>query len=141
AKFKTGMLNFGDTIEEVMVGLAEARTYEHDRDYLEKVIFGQERPEVQSRFHKINREEYYKITVKEFAIQRAFTEQNGLSNFIAQLMEAPTTSDQWDEYLHTTRLFKMYEDSGGFFKTNIPAISASTSTEADAKYTLRRMRE
>lgn len=141
AKFKHGMLEFGDTIEEIMVGLADARTYEHDRDYMEQDIFGQERPEVQARFHKINREEFYKITVKEFALERAFLTANGLSDFIVKLMEAPTTSDNWDEFLHTTRLFAEYENADGFFKVNIPEISAQGSTEADSKFALRRMRE
>lgn len=141
SKFKQGMLTNGDTIEEIMVGLAEANTYEHDRDYLEKSIFGQERPEVQSRFHKINREEFYKITIKEFALQRAFLTDTGISDFIVKLMDAPSTSDNWDEFLHTTRLFAEYENNGGFFKVNIPEISAAGSTEADSKYALRRMHE
>ena len=123
AKFKQGMLNFGDTIEEVQVGLVEANVYEHDRDYLEKVLFGQEMPEVQSRFHKINREEFYKITIKDFALQRAFLTADGLSSFIVQLMEAPTTSDNWDEFLLTTSLFAEYEKSAGFHKVNVPEIS------------------
>ena len=141
AKFKQGMLQFGDTIEEVQVGLVEANVYEHDRDYLERVLFGHEMPEVQSRFHKINREEFYKITVKEFALQRAFLTPEGISSFIVQLMEAPTTSDNWDEFLITTSLFREYERSAGFFKTNIPNISDSASDGNDARYTLRRLRE
>src|SRR5688500_512340 len=52
AEFKSGMLSFGDTIEEYHMGLVKARTYDPDRDSLEKDIFGTNRAEVQSSFHK-----------------------------------------------------------------------------------------
>lgn len=141
AKFKRGMLNYGDTIEEIMVGLIKSRTYNSDRQNLERDIFGQYPPEVQSSFHKINRQEYYPLTVNEPLLQRAFLEPNGLSEFVAALMAAPVTSDNWDEFLLTTSLFSEYYNAGGFFKVNVPDISAADSTEADAKVFLRRARE
>jgi len=141
AKFKRGMLEFGDTIEEIAVGLAEARTYEHQRDYLEKDIFGQETPEVQAVYHKINRENFYKITVKDFAIKRAFFSPNGLSEFTTQLIEAATTSDQVDEFLVTANVLTEYDKVSGFYKIQIPDVGAFGSDEADAKYALRRMHE
>src|SRR5699024_12166869 len=58
AKFKRGMLEWGDTIEEIQTGLTQAYVYNHDREYLERDIFGTYRPEAQSSFHKINRENY-----------------------------------------------------------------------------------
>ncbi|WP_206920558.1 hypothetical protein, partial [Alicyclobacillus suci] len=41
-EFKRGMLNYGDTIEEIQVGLLKAHIYDPDRDYMEKAIFGTE---------------------------------------------------------------------------------------------------
>lgn len=141
AKFKRGMLEYGDTIEEIIVGLLEAKRYDADRDYLEQAIFGQERPDVQSSFHKVNRQDYYKLSVNEALLKRAFLDDGGLSNFITGLMSAPTTSDNWDEFLLTTSLFGEYYRSGGFFKVNVPDVSASTSDAADSRFMLRRMRE
>lgn len=141
AKFKIGQLNFGDTIEEYALGLAEAYVYETDREYLERDLFGQERTESQSSFHKINRENFYKITVKEVELRRAFDDEFGLSKLITQLMAVPVKSDNWDEFLLTANLFREYNDSEGFFAVNVPDISVSGSTEADAKYALRRIRE
>lgn len=141
AKWKRGFLEFGDTVEEIATGLATAKSYEHDRDYLEVDIFGQETPEVQAVYHKINREDYYKITVKDFALKRAFQTSNGLSTFITGLMEAPTTSDQWDEFLAMASLLGEYDRTSGFYKMNVPDIGAIGSDEADAKYMLRRLSE
>jgi hypothetical protein len=140
AKFKRGMLNFGDTIEEVIVGLLEAKVYDPDREYLEKDIFGTERPDVQSSFHKVNRQNFYKISVNEVLLRRAFLTEYGLSGFVAQLMEAPNTSDNWDEFLLMTSLFETYYSHGGFFKINVPDVSNLDSEAPDARAMLRRMR-
>ncbi len=139
AEFKRGMLTYGDTIEEVQTGLLEAHTYDPRRDYMEKAIFGTEVPDTRSIFHKVNRQEFYKITVNEPLLQRAFLEGEGLSNFVSQLLQAPTTSDQWDEFLLTTSLFAQYERNNGFYHVHTPSL-ISGSTEDDARDTLKRMR-
>lgn len=140
AKFNSGDLRFGDTIEEIAYGLAEAYVYDVDRDYLEKSIFGQERPEVQAAYHKINRQNYYKLTINEPMLRRAFNSEYGLSEYIAGQMEILSNSDELDQYLIMTSLFKEYYDNGGFFKVNVPNIGADASTEADAKKFLRKAR-
>jgi hypothetical protein len=143
AVFKRGMLEFGSTIEEIQVGLIEAKVYNSDRDGLEGEIFGQHRPDVQSSFHTINRQNYYPLTINENLLHRAFTSSdNGLSQFIASLMSSQTTSDYWDEFLLTTSLLSEYEKNGGFFKVNVPDIGANSDTvEQDAKYALRQVRQ
>ena len=140
SEFKSGMLTYGDTIEEIQVGLIKARSYDHDRDDLERELFGMERPDVAANFHKVNREDRYKISINEPELQRAFLEPNGLTSFISQLMEAPATSDNWDEFLLMCQLFPEYESNGGFFKVGVPDVSALSSTEADSKAMLRRLR-
>lgn len=139
--FKRGMLENGDTIEEVITGLLEAKTYDPDRESLEGDIFGTETPEVQSSFHKINRQDFYKVTVKEALLRRAFLSEFGLSGFIGQVMEAPQTSDQWDEFLLMSSLFKLYDDASGFVNVQIGDLGNVTSNADDSRYALRRMRE
>ena len=141
AEFKRGLLPYGDTIEEIQTGLLEAHKYDPDREYLEKDIFGTERPEVQANYHKVNREDFYKVTINDALLQRAFLDtQGGLHEFINSLMEAPNNSDQLDEFLLTVQLFAEYENNGGFYKVQVPDVSALTSNEADARATLRKMR-
>lgn len=140
AEFKRGMLEYGDTIEEINVGLIKSKGYDSDRDSLEKDLFGTERPEVQSSFHKINRQDKYKVTVNPAMLQRAFLQDNGLTNFTSKLMEAPTISDNWDEFLVTCSLFSQYESNGGFFKVQVPNVLSDDSTAEDAKAALRKLR-
>lgn len=139
-EFQRGMLEYGDTVEEVKTGLVKARTYDPDRDSLERDLFGTAPIESDSSFHRINRQENYKITINEPLLQRAFLETNGLTSFASQLMEAPSTSDNWDQFLLTCALFPHYEANGGFYKINVPDVTSPDSDEADAKTALRRMR-
>jgi hypothetical protein len=140
AEFKRGLLKYGDTIEEVQIGLLKAHVYNPDREYMEKDIFGTETPMVESNFHRINRQEFYKLTVNEPLLMRAFLDPNGLSSFVSQLMQAPTTSDQWDEFLHMCKLFDLYEQNGGFYHVRIPEITSMENNPDDARTALRKMR-
>ena len=141
ARFKIGQLEFGDTIEEIMVGLIDAKTYDPSREYMEKELFGTTRPEVQTSFHKVNRRNYYPITVNEPLLQQAFVNNNGLASFIAQVMEAPATSDNYDEFLLMTSLFADYHANGGFFNVQVPDFGLVASDAQDARYAIRRVKE
>lgn len=141
AKFKREPLKVGDTIEEIMSGILTAHRYNANAEYLEEEIWGTERPETQVNFHKINRKDYYKLTINEVELRKAFTSEFGLSAFLTNLMATPQTSDQLDEFLVTAGLLKTWHDKGGYFNVNIPDISALDSDAADSKYALRRLRE
>lgn len=144
AKFKRGMLATGDTIEEVMNGLLEAHRYNPNNEYLEEAIFGTERPETQVNFHKINRKDYYKLTVNTATLRQAFTTPQGLAEFISNLMSTPQTSDQWDEFLIISRLFKTWHDAGGYFNVNVPDVGAYSDPDVDSaesRFMLRQLRQ
>lgn len=142
AEFKRGMLTGGDTIEEIMVGLIKAKTYDPARDALEGELFGTAPMEVQTNFHKRNRQDKYKVTVNQPLLMSAFNKPQGLSQFAAQIMNAPGTSDQWDEFLLMCQLFSEYESNGGYFKVKIRDITNpdSPTLEADTKSVLTQIR-
>lgn len=141
AKFKRGTLEYGETIEEIMAGLLEATAYDADRDELEKEVFGAMTPEVQASYHTVNRRDRYKLTIKEPLLRNAFLTSNGLGEFITNLMSMPQTSDQWDEYLLMSNLFKEFDMAGGFFNIQVPDVSDQSSDSAESRFLLRRMRE
>lgn len=140
-QYKGGMLPWGSTFEEYMVGIVPAYVYDERRQYLEGDIFGQHQIEAQSSFHTINRKEFYPLTVNRDVLRRAFLEPEGLSSLVGQLMQAVTNSDQIDEFNIMCNLFNLYEENEGFFKINIPNVAAFGSTMADVKFALRRMHE
>lgn len=140
-EFKTGMLTYGDTIEEIKTGLSTAHAYDARREYLEKDIFGTETPEVQTDFHQINRQEFYKITVNEIALRRAFVNEGELNSYLTEILESPVTSNNWDEFNAMCQLFAEWEALGAYHHVWVPDVSHYASTEDDAKIALRRLRE
>lgn len=141
ARYKRGLLEAGDTIEEIQTGLIKAYQFDPRREYGEKALFGKHIPEVQASYHTINRENIYPLTVQKSTLQRAFLSEAGLAAFITQLMESASTSDNWDEYLLMCQLFPEYERNGGFFKVHVDDIADLNSTDGEAKRALRTLRE
>ena len=119
AIFKQGMMNFGDTIEEVHLDFIKPTIYEEQRDYLEKDVFGQAPPPSKSAFHTINRKEKFKITINRDVLRRAFLSDTGLAEMTSQIMAVAASSDEWSEFLSMTRLFKTYDEKYGFFRMQI----------------------
>lgn len=142
-KFKRGLLEFGDSIEEVYVDLINSYVYDSDRDSMEKALFGQHVPNIQAAFHRVDRQEYYPITVNRAMLKRAFAPGNerGLIEMLNEIMAAPTVSDNVDEFYAMCSLFKTYNDAGGFFNVNVSDMSdLNTSTETTAKTLLKKVR-
>lgn len=140
AIFKTEAMMMGDTIEEMGVGLTKAHRYDPSRNYLEGEIFGQHRPDIKVAFHKQNRQDYYPITVTEVMLKRAFYTPTGMSNLVAQILESPISSDQWDEYLLMAKVVGKMHKMGAFWKVNVPDVSNVSSDSQAAKFLLRSAR-
>lgn len=122
AKYKVGMLNKGETIQEVALGLIKAKAYSTDELPGEQELFGREKTEVQSVYHTVNRRDRYKITIQEDILDQAFLSEGGLSKFIIGLMSQINTSDNFDEFLMTANTLTRYHDKGGFYKVNVPDL-------------------
>lgn len=139
--FKKGELTYGDTVEEIAVGLAETYSYDANRDYLEEAIFGQDRLQVMAAYHKINLQRYYKVTLNRDILRRAFNDEYALSNHIQQAMTGASNSDELDEFAAMLNALREFYLAGGFHKVNVPDIAAQSSTAADSRFMLRRVRE
>lgn len=140
AEFKRGLMQTGDTVQEIYTGVLQAHTYDHDRDTTEQELWGTELPETQVNWHSINRQEMFKFTVNEMTLRRAFLTEDGLREFISQLMSAPITSDNWNEFLTMCQLIPEYEANGGFYHVNVGNVSSYDSDSTDAKRALRKVR-
>lgn len=139
-KFKGPMIRFGNSIEEVQIGLAQAYTYDADRDYLERMVFGQHRVEAQANIHKVNREEFFPVTVNEDMLRRALHEEGGLVNLVDGIIAAAYNRDELNEFVSMCQLIKEYDKADGFYRVNVPDVAANASTADDAKVLLRRIR-
>lgn len=141
AMYKKGLLEYGDTVEELQVGLIRSYAFDPRREYGEKALFGKHVPDVQSSYHTANREVIIPLTIQRATLQRAFLSPTGLSEFIMSLMAAANTRDNLEEYLATVNLFRLYHEADGFFKANVADVASKDSTRDDARSALRTMRE
>ena len=97
AVFKKGMLEFGETIEEIFVDIA--KPYEYDPAVAEEKVFKRETPDVKSAFHVLNYQKFYKATIQENDLQKAFLSWDGVSELIAKIVDAMYTGANYDEFL------------------------------------------
>ena len=95
--FKKGMLEFGETIEEVFVNLA--KPFQFDPEDAESTIFKREMPDVKSAFHIMNYQKYYKTTIQNDQLRQAFLSWDGITDLIAKIVDAMYTGANYDEFI------------------------------------------
>lgn len=118
---KKGMMEYGETIEEIRTNLIQAQRYDPNKCYED--VFKCDPVETAANFHEINRQDFYPLTVNEPILRRAFVSNDGLQQYITEVMNAPYISDEYDEYLIMKNLFKLYEDTYGYYKVQVPEIT------------------
>ena len=97
AELKKGYLEFGETVEEVFVGIAKAREFSAEK--AEAREFKRTLPDVRSAFHTMNWRVQYPITIQQEDLRMAFTSIGGVEDLIAKIVEAVYTAAEYDEYL------------------------------------------
>lgn len=97
AELKKGYLEFGETVEEVFVGIAKAREFSADK--AEKREFKRTLPDVRTAFHTMNWRVQYPVTIQDEDLRTAFMSVNGVQDLIAKIVEAVYTGAEYDEYL------------------------------------------
>ena len=94
--FKKGILEFGETIEEIFVNIA--KPFQYDTSTSEQTVFKREMPDVRSSFHIMNYQKYYKVTIQNEQLRQAFISWDGITNLIAKITESMYTSANYDEF-------------------------------------------
>lgn len=93
-----GMLNYGDSVRELMVDIADVfdyNQYANDPDhFLENVV-----PNIYNYIHEVNYQKFYKTTTSDEQIAMAFDDENGLFNLIELVIGSLYGGYQYDKYL------------------------------------------
>lgn len=135
AVFKGNKINYGSTIQEIAPKWIKAHSYEDDAETLLKL----HRPESEVWYHSQNRRDQYPISVDFDELRTAFTDEYGLNNLVAQLMNTPNNVDEYDEFNIMKNLIAEYETRWGFYKYHLddyPADDASGKAFLTALQTL-----
>lgn len=131
--FKKENLYWGSTVQEIAVKWIKAHGYKDDAEDLLKM----HRPEAAVWFYEMNRRDQYPISWTDDELRQAFVDDFGLNRFIAQVMETPRNSDNYDEMNIMLALIRHYEQNLGFYKVKIDAPPTDTASARTLLKTLR----
>lgn len=96
AILKKGLLDYGETIEEIFVNIAKPFTF--DPKDSETTQYKREIPDVKSAFHTMNYQKFYKVTVTTEQLRQAFLSLAGVTDLITKIIESMYTGASYDEY-------------------------------------------
>jgi hypothetical protein len=94
---KKGYIEFGETIEEIFVGISKVVEYSPEK--------GEERenkrslPDVRSVFHIMNWRTMYPVTIQDEDLKQAFLSIDGVTDLIAKIVDQVYTGAEYDEFL------------------------------------------
>lgn len=94
---KKGYLEFGETVENIFVAMANAVDYDPEKAPARE--FQRSLPDVKSAFHAMNWRVMYPVTIQDEDLKRAFLSLNGVTELIAKIVDSVYTASEYDEYL------------------------------------------
>lgn len=118
--FKKGMLEFGETIEEIFVNIA--KPYQFDPEVAESTVFKREIPDVRSAFHIMNYQKYYKATIQNDQLRQAFLSWQGITDLIAKIVDAMYTGANYDEFQTMKYMLAKRILNGQLYPVTIPTV-------------------
>lgn len=123
AMFKKGMLEFGESIEEVFVNIA--KPFQYDPQVAETNVFKREIPDVRSAFHIMNYQKFYKATISNDQLRQAFLSIDGITDLIAKIVDAMYTGANYDEFQTMKYMLAKHILNGLMNPVTIPAINSA----------------
>lgn len=121
AFMKQGMLEFGETIEEIFVNIA--KPFEFNQERSETTIFKREIPDVRAAFHVMNYTKFYKATISNDQLRQAFLSWNGITDLIARIVDAMYTGANYDEFITMKYLLAKHLIAGNIYANQIDTVS------------------
>lgn len=114
---KKGYLEFGETVESIFVGIANAVEYTPEKGAereLKRTI-----PDVKSVFHTMNFRAMYPVTIQDEDLKQAFLSIDGVTDLIAKIVDQVYTGAEYDEFLLFKYLLIKSISHGKMYPTSI----------------------
>ena len=118
--FKKGMLDFGESIEEIFVNIA--KPFQFDPETAESTVFKREIPDVRSAFHIMNYQKYYKATIQNDQLRQAFLSWDGITDLISKIVDAMYTGANYDEFQTMKYMLAKRILNGQLYPVTIPTV-------------------
>lgn len=128
---KKGYIEFGETIEDIFVGIIKAIDYNPEK--AEARELKRYMPDVKSAFHTMNWRVIYPVTIQDEDLKMAFLSVEGVRDLIANIVEQVYTGAEYDEFLLMKYLLIKAVSHG-----KLHPISAGTDTNLNQAATVFR---
>lgn len=113
---KKGKKPLGDTVEEIYVNFLKAKQYDPTgAELLQRSL-----PDVKAVYHRMNRQDKYKVTVSPEQLFKAFSSYDRLESFIANIINSLYNSSELDEFILMKQLIKQAYDQNALKVVEIP---------------------
>lgn len=103
---KKGKKPLGDTVEEIYVNFLKAKQY----DPTGAELLNRNLPDVKTVFHRMNRQDKYKVTISPEELYKAFSSYDKLNSFISNIINSLYNSSELDEFILMKQLIKQAVD-------------------------------
>lgn len=100
--FTRGKLEYGETVENMILDLAMAHQY--DPETAEKEVFKRELPNMYIEYFVVNSQIFYKTTTSEADLETAFSSRDGVINLLSRIIGELYVSAEYDAYQTTKYL-------------------------------------
>lgn len=128
--FKKGLMENGETVEEIFVGLA--KPYQFDPVKAESRVFKRRLPDVEAAFHSMNFQKFYPQTVSSAELRQAFLSMSGVTDLIGRIIEQVYTAANYDELLVMKYLIARTALNGYIYPISIPEVTADNARDVTA---------
>lgn len=125
AIFKKGVLEFGETIESVFVNIA--KPFQYDPAVAENQIFKRNIPDVRSTFYVMNYQKFYKSTIQDIDLRKAFLSWDGITDLIAKIVESMYTGANYDEFQVMKYMLARQILDGRLYPVEIAQVSGANA--------------
>lgn len=128
--FKKGVLDYGETIEEIFVNIADPEQY--SAEDAESTVFKRVLPDVKSAFHVINYQECYPVTIQDKDLRKAFMSWDGVTDLISRVVDSMYSAAEYDEFMVMKYLLAKRLLAGGLTPVITGDYSSDTSVAVKA---------
>lgn len=125
AGFKKGIMEYGETIEEIFVNLS--KPYQYDPVVAESEVFKRRIPDVKAAFHSMNYQKFYPTTVSNDQLRQAFLSWQGITDLIGKIIEQVYTGANYDEFLVMKYMIAQIALKGQLYPVSVPTITADNA--------------
>lgn len=109
-----GMLPYGYSLEQIFVNMAESKGFWEHWDTsgdAVKDLVGMKKPDIKLLYIERNFAYKYKTTISDQQLRTAFTEQNGLSRLVEQVVSSVYSKAYFDEFNDMKNILKAHADA------------------------------